>query len=212
MPAVVVARYEEALDWIHDLTGGLGLDIYVYNRGPPLCHVLKRHVPKRVNEIPCENVGREAHVYLQFIVDHYDDLPQYVVFTQAQYRDHMTDWTFRSMLAGFERPPNEPVLETPWSQTLMQYYGWTEPCNYTQGQRMHPAGMSLGDWFLEYIGTELPPKCPWWRNAIFCVTRAQILSHPKAKYEKIMKTLVEHRNPETAHYMERFWYVLFGPR
>lgn len=196
---VVVTRFREPLDWVY----AVQLEVCVYNKGEPL-----QQAP-HVRDIACRNVGREAYGYLRYIIDHYDRLPDYVVFTQGEFRDHIPNGPFGSLLRGASLPPTERDMDIPWAHTAMQRFGWTETCNYTRGQRMQPAGKPIGEWFRSYIGDELPCPCPWWKNAIFCVRREQITRHPVSKYAAILETL-DYENPETAHYMERFWYVLFN--
>jgi len=65
---LVVARYTENLDWLNQVP----IQPIVYNKGPYLS-----------NCIAVPNIGREAHTYLSFIVDHYDYLPDKVFFTQG---------------------------------------------------------------------------------------------------------------------------------
>jgi hypothetical protein len=65
---LVVARYTENLDWLRQVH----IPKVIYNKGP--------YLP---NCVVATNVGREAHTYLSFIVDHYDHLPEKVFFTQG---------------------------------------------------------------------------------------------------------------------------------
>ena len=46
---------------------------------------------------------------------------------------------------------------------------------------------------------------------IFAVAREHIIQHPKSYYEKLIKYVETHSNPEAGHYMERSWGVIFYP-
>jgi hypothetical protein len=76
---VVVAHYDEDLTWLSALSKNL--HIHVYTKGPHL----KLHLPDgsetSVRQLP--NVGRESHTYLSHIVQNYEHLAEWTVFTQA---------------------------------------------------------------------------------------------------------------------------------
>lgn len=69
---VVVARYNENIDWLNNLK----YTVYLYEKG---------YVENGVKLI---NVGREAHTYLYHIVDNYDKLDDYIIFLQGNPFDH----------------------------------------------------------------------------------------------------------------------------
>jgi hypothetical protein len=46
---------------------------------------------------------------------------------------------------------------------------------------------------------------------IFAVAKKHIEQHPKQRYEKLLKYVDNHSNPEAGHYMERSWGVIFYP-
>lgn len=74
---MVVARYNEDLNWLKKVPW----DYIVYNKG--------NNLPKWVkNEIKLQNIGREAHSYLTYIIDNYDNLPDYTIFVQGNPFDH----------------------------------------------------------------------------------------------------------------------------
>jgi hypothetical protein len=71
----VVARYNENIDWLNDVSD----NTIILNKGEPL---------NIRNEIILKNVGRESESYLQYIIMNYENLPDIVVFTQANISDH----------------------------------------------------------------------------------------------------------------------------
>ena len=72
---IIVARYNENIDWLNSEMA----NCIIYNKGNTL---------NIENEIPLENLGRESETYLHYIITNYDNLPQVVVFTQANISDH----------------------------------------------------------------------------------------------------------------------------
>ena len=72
---IIVARYNENIDWFDSEME----NCIIYNKGNKL---------NIEGEILLENVGRESETYLHYIISNYDDLPDVVVFTQANIADH----------------------------------------------------------------------------------------------------------------------------
>lgn len=72
---IIVARYQEDISWLTPIMA----DCVIINKGEPL------NIP---NEVLVENVGRESHSYLKYIIDNYDNLPDIAIFTQANIEDH----------------------------------------------------------------------------------------------------------------------------
>lgn len=79
---VVVAAYQEKLDWIdkviHPTT--------VYNKNDNPTFIPE--IPKRARVVPLENIGRESHTYLHHIVQNYDTLADATIFCQGKPFDH----------------------------------------------------------------------------------------------------------------------------
>jgi hypothetical protein len=74
---VVVARFQENLDWVKKVKW----PVRVYNKGGPI-------------ELPCErlkNIGREAQTYLHHIIKEFDKLADYTVFLQGNPYRHTRD-------------------------------------------------------------------------------------------------------------------------
>ena len=68
---LVISRFNENLDWTKLIKTW---DKLIFNKGDNI---------EELNAIPLNNVGREAHTYLHYIVENYYNLPQYVGFLQG---------------------------------------------------------------------------------------------------------------------------------
>lgn len=80
--ASVSTKDESTSDWILDLLPGWDPVVYVPDRKPG---VEAPANASRIQAIPMEiNVGREASVYLTYIIDHYDALPDYMVMIHGK--------------------------------------------------------------------------------------------------------------------------------
>lgn len=76
---VVVSRHKENLDWLKNCTH----KYIVYNKGNNDIQEINTN-----NIINIANIDTEAYSYIQYIVDHYDSLPEQIIFTQANPFDH----------------------------------------------------------------------------------------------------------------------------
>lgn len=70
----VIARYNEDLEWTNDLL----IPKVIYNKSEDS----KEELPFVKIDIP--NEGREAETFIRFIIEHYNELPQRVVFLQGE--------------------------------------------------------------------------------------------------------------------------------
>jgi hypothetical protein len=180
---VVVARYNESIDW----TRNLPYKVHVYNKGDAL-----------EGTIPLENIGREAHTYLHFIVENYNSLPEFVLFLQGNPFDHgdvpFQEWYLNMIKKGYT--PNMTSVIEPGD------FHETRP-----GVTMCP--LTLGEWAKEHIGPGPEfPNLLMYIGACFGVRRDFILSRPKEYYENLLKQHTT-TNPEEAYFMERMWIYVF---
>jgi hypothetical protein len=213
---IVVARYTEDISWLGDLAKDCCI---VYNKGgdDTLRHTECDY--KKVVTLP--NVGRESHTYLHHIIQNYNTLAPVTIFTQARIEDH---------------------FEGPWSpesgrEFLLKLGQQASEFGQSQNARLydHLGGMSaipsfnlrpyyanglqktthenLGQWFKAVVGQDMPPQgVPWYKNALFAVKRARIHQHPRSFYENLLREVDTMVNPETGHYFERSWYMIFSTR
>jgi hypothetical protein len=66
---VVICHYRENLNWLKDLKH----PYIVYNKNPNNNHLFENNLP---------NVGFDTVVYLKYIIDNYNNLPDYICFSQ----------------------------------------------------------------------------------------------------------------------------------
>ena len=80
---VVLARYDEDLSWLAEETilSQPGMCTLVYGKSENA--KAPSSLPDHTKLIMLPNVGRESHSYLHHLVEHYDDLADWTVFSQA---------------------------------------------------------------------------------------------------------------------------------
>jgi len=82
---VVVAKYKEDVSWTGELHDQNEYHIKVYDK-----------------EHDYPNVGREAETYLRFILENYDNIPEYTAFVQGHPFDHFEKHIFLSHLKNYK--------------------------------------------------------------------------------------------------------------
>jgi len=198
---LVVARYDENVDWIREYVDRVDrVTVYDKSETP----VTSAHHKIRVVHLP--NVGREAHTYVHHFAQ--NDLCDVIVCTQGKFEDHVSPEDFKRMVCDDDDITygrKHDALDVAWNSTLMTHFGWTEYHNHAGASRMHPVGMTMGEYYTTYISAEQPASFPWVEGAIFKTEASKVRRFPVAVYEKIRGTLETSSNPEAAHVMERFW-------
>lgn len=225
---IVVARYNEDTEWLKPFSQ----HVYIQNKGDET--TIPSYLKPNVVNIP--NIGLDQYCYLNYIVNHYDNLPNIVIFTQAGLKDHH-DIFEPDFLPGIRKVINsvhrlsdvltsEQIVQWMIEQVILHGYTLNAKVHVdinniplvhpswrldTKQLHEHKANMAFGDWFEKYVGYRIPDSSNfmWFKNAIFGVSKAYIISRPKAFYESIMSQLVAPRS-ELDHYIERSWYYILN--
>jgi hypothetical protein len=198
---VVVARYNESLDWVAATVPPACL-VTVYNKGDPLAG----GVPGRPADFGggCDvatlpNVGREAHTYLHHIVTHYDDLDDHTIFLQGHPFDHCPD------LANQLRQLPQP---TPMTDDFRYFANWMLSNDCTA--RECPGWPWVPMWqTYEAVFGQPAPDVPlhFGAGAQFAVSRAAIRRRPLAFYRNALDVLTT--MDRAAWAIERMWPLVF---
>lgn len=107
---IVVARYNENLDWLKLLPKNF--KITVYNKGLDDIDVPSIKLP---------NVGRESHTYLQHIISNYDNLSDKTIFCQGDSIFHNPD--FIELVKNYKDfEPVQPLASYFWKEGVPPYY------------------------------------------------------------------------------------------
>jgi len=210
--SLVVARYNEDLDWVlpyHDIA-------VVYNKGPELTIQFK-------TVITLENVGREGHTYLYHIINNYNNLTEKCIFLQGNpidqlYRNPSLDRSFGN------RWGDPPITSYKVEDYLFKETFWVNnlrPSVLYCGKKFGKFGkveanidsnMTMDDFFHQYVECEnlkeIPEPFYWFQKGQFVCTKQNLLSNSKEYYSKLIKGLEYTNNPIEGHYLERFWYYI----
>jgi hypothetical protein len=206
---LVVARYKENLDYLEKLPSSV--PVTVYDKGPPCATFLTPRVNTKVEKIG--NVGREPHSYTRYILDRYDTLPEVVVFTQGNPRDHTgtrTDLEIISWIFTIVEQAKQSGLSTQGVEAHKA------GCNSATSdfRIVYPdleqyEGKDLGTWYQECTDRKFPDTGALWSmGACFAASRDNIRKVPKETWSKLYESFSYSSAPVTAHYMERAWHTL----
>lgn len=77
----VIARFNEDIRWVDKINFKELDNVLIYNKGTLLD---SKYMIKNL-----ENIGREAHTYISYIIDNYDYLPDFSIFLQGNPFDHL---------------------------------------------------------------------------------------------------------------------------
>ncbi len=214
----VVAHYNEKLAWLTDVI----THCKIYSKGGS-------ENAFDFNIVKLGNNGREGQTYLYHICEYYNELKNVTIFTQGKAFDH-TGMTASEMM--------ETALGTKVGQVttfgtqrdlelfdLWDGIPWKDyPCwRKWLGENLEFIGKKapktpaqyFKDFFDNYGHDGPPISIGFQPGAIFAVRRETIHRHPKETYQKMLGELFEgdmkQNDPETGHYMERFWLATFCP-
>jgi hypothetical protein len=168
---LIVSRYNEDVSWLSEFYDNYR--IFLYNKGD--------HIEGSIN-LP--NVGREGSTYLTHIIYNYDNLDDWVFFTQGNPFDHVRN--YKKILREFPHTTDSTIFENP---NQLQFFCddvrfkkilYSKPNGYPHDRR----GMDINEVWIKLF-TDPPLKLyPFTRGAIFAVSRDTIRMRSVDFYKK----------------------------
>ncbi|KQO75256.1 hypothetical protein [Rhizobium sp. Leaf262] len=143
MHTVVLARYNEALEWIVDIP--VDFNVIIYNKGE---EITSPEVLERADEIIARpNIGRESETYIHHMMTRAPDNRDFTVFSQGDPLTHSPD--FIALLKNWRKWDDVQALSWQWLEAnnippadLMERYQQYFPLQL----RVRPETFSLMDW------------------------------------------------------------------
>lgn len=194
---IVVSHYKENLDWLKSFEKD---KILVYDKNNETTDYPTINIP---------NLGRESNTYLKYILDFYENLPEFVVFMQGK-DDHLSVENIKHFLKKMELFPSRKI-EGHLVIFDKSGLGFNKEYRITKykGQTLVPAESDFMSWFKTYIRSEFPSYfCVIW-GACFIVRREAIRSKPVEYYFKLYQQTTVGEAIEVGHFFERSWYYIF---
>lgn len=179
---IVVARYNEKLDWVIPYYNFYNFKIY--NKGENNC---------LFPTIQLKNVGRESHTYLTHIIDNYNNLDDYNVFLQGNpYYNYFYPKNFDPFqyLQEVDFIPLGTIFE---SDSL--------------GFPHHPVSIPIRKEFEKIFNRfSINNRIKFVVGAQFLVSKEKILKYSINIYKKMLDLSL---TPEGPWILERFWMEIF---
>jgi hypothetical protein len=214
---IVVARYNEDINWLNTEMN----NCIIYNKGEKL---------NIDNEIMLDNVGRESETYLHYIITNYDNLPEVVVFTQANIEDHIGSNDVNFLI----RIKNEALIHSR-SQNYITHFDvgknihWDATWNLRNNQSGRLKSKNIvvkREYFLNdnyknnkpitfieryktNINENYPDPIYIYQSGLFAIRKEHILNKPIEYYKKLILEVNHHINSTEGHFFERSWYYIF---
>lgn len=192
--SIVVSKYKENVEWLSDYIDKY--PIFLYDKGGEYLNY-----NKSINVNYLDNIGRESHTYLNHIIENYESLTDYVIFTQGNYKDHIKSF--------------DKLIKKKNCYFHLMYYPKNFRLQYYKGNlKSNTENFTFGQWFDKYINDD--NSCDKFHfymkyGAIFTIKKENILSRPKEFYIGLIKQLEESgNNPEIGHFFERSWFYIFN--
>jgi hypothetical protein len=191
---VVIARYNENLDWT-DKFKSIAL---IYNKGNDF-------IPYEC--IYLENTGREGDTYLKHIILNYPNFPEYTLFTQAKIEDHVRSPTsFKQNIHDIAFGNKTDLNGYIGLSDVSVNSGWNEITDFNDSAH---GGLPLKEWWNKYFVNQPENnviKCNY--SGIFMTSKDNILFHPREFYENLDEYLLA-TEPTGGYCLERLWTTIF---
>jgi hypothetical protein len=194
-PQAIVCRSHENSSVVDELIENTEAEIFLYDRGNP---PLSDFNSPRVNHIKQENFRREAFVYINHIVNNYDNLSDKILFTQAKISDHRHEQV--NSLSDF-------FNETPKNTNYHSFVTLSLDCNDFGSP--HHTGLKIKHFWENLFETKCPKSLTFHPNGIFITSESAIKKHDLFFYKKILETFNSENGTQIDYILERLWgYIL----
>ena len=206
---VVVARYNENLDWVNKEF--INEKITIYNKGKNDFIPLPNWT---VIELP--NVGRESHTYLYHIVTNYNNLADRTLFIQGRPYDHEIYTPFLEYKTRIFKNYNnlcKNIIAPCRNKNQRRLDYMSESLDTNRHSWVYRKGVvydTLHNFLYTVVNRKLPSdtKIGGVQGAIFAVDKEVILQHSKQYYQDLLSVL-DNIYPEEGYYFEKLWDVIF---
>lgn len=204
---VVVTRFNEEINWTKNHT-----NVKVYQKIDNL------QVPYNIDGVTfLPNYGKDAFTHLYHIVENYNYLADFTLFTQANPFEHDPQFNIekfrnKDFLGVCERYGN-------WCGSIhMPFHGWNRIIHHDKWLKeiesgdLIPAKLTYGEYWDKYIRKPKPDpeKMIWYHGIIFSASREVIQKNSKDYYKELLETVSNCKNNEEIHYLERSIHYIFN--
>ncbi len=211
---LVISRYKESVAYLHNPIFQSFRKIYLYNKGP---EIDPSTLPDNAVLYTLPNLGCEGHTYLEHMKSCSDREAEKTLFLPGSWFD--TSYKKEAVFKILQLAPHKDFAgySSFYTQTISEKL---ENFSETRYQHSHPNNKSTTD---NLAMCEDRPYGNWYRKhfseresyqitycGIILVGQDLIEANPSSLYTALQSDLSIGPNPESGHYMERSWAVLFN--
>jgi len=217
---VVIARYNENIEWINHPPFNKFKSIICYNKGKNINYYNFNNNVKFYN---LDNVGKCDHTYLYHIITNYYNLENITIFLPASWTDrhHYDKYNYSLTVISKTLESQNTVFFGPKTNNLYkELYNFkisdhltTNNNNkelFSEKQLLLSKIRPYGKWYEKIFNTNNKIKIVTFLG-VFSVHKNHILQHPIEYYQNIINYINNHPSPEVGHYIERSWGSIFFP-
>lgn len=209
---IVVARYNENIEWLRDDPFNKYSTI-IYNKGESDI----QKFGKITKIVQLNNVGRCDGSFLHHIVTNYDHLSTITLFFPGSLNIAMKYKKAVQLVNEIELYKDTVFIGARCSNVQENLYGFlldewasTDTDNYKRNPEsiLTPANIRpFGKWYQNKFGNLKTTYVSY--AGILGIHKKDILKRPKSFYEKLLEEVNVSSNPEVGHYIERSWQAIF---
>lgn len=190
---VVIARYNENLDWINIFDDCKDVRLFVYNKSDKNWQYEGKST---MSMCSLDNIGREAHSFLHHIVTNYDNLAEKTMFLQGHPFDHEVS---PSQLVGFVEGEDKREIIPISSKKLFK-------CDKT-GRPNH-GGLPIGETYKQILPKSEKIDIYYFSSgAQYLVAKECIKNKPLKFWENLLElSVTDKKFPWT---IERLWGYIY---
>jgi hypothetical protein len=190
---IVVSRYKKDVSWVNKIKGNVNILVY------------DKENPENKYNVPV-NKGNEASVYLKYIIDHYDTLPDFTYFIH----DDEYAWHHSGSV----------VIK--YYESIMKkqlYYNINDKC-ILGSIKKNKWYEDICKWYKEYIEKYIPmdslPNQDWTigfkGSAQFLVHRDLIKNLPIEFYQDLYNWIIttDMPNAKSGRFLEWTWHIFWN--
>jgi hypothetical protein len=211
---IVVARYNENLEWINEEPFNK-FPVVCYNKGNNNNFEIKG--PHKVFNL--ENVGREGHTFLYHIINNYDNLADVTVFLPGSTNITHKMYKAKRIFEELEKNTTTIFLGEKFGNLKIfiadfKLDEWqstsTENVNVNNESNLIKSDIRpFGKWFEHHFGNIKVKFATY--HGVNAIAKKHILQHPKEYYINFLNELSVGSNPEVGHFVERAYCAMFYP-
>ena len=197
---LVVAICNEDVSWIDNYANKYKL-ITVYNK----CDNVVKFKSDNVKVIKCPNIGSCDYAYLSYIIDRYDNLPDYIEFTKGA---NIPKGEYNKCKQCKNNRDLKKLMEFSISD---HKFGNKENQKYSKYNFQRSGYKNMGEWINdnEFLNEKMYEEniCNIIYGGQFGTTSEQIKKTPLKIWEKL-RSMQKYQAEEVDHFIERTWRIL----